>query len=92
MTYSETFRQKVREAAIEWVHRVIAATWPREQCPDELAETLVAIGELHDVPDEALIQWLHFHRPEPARWHGECERYVEARKQLLAAAEGVSNG
>ncbi len=87
MTRDESFRRKVREAAVEWVHRVIGSQWPHEQRPDELAESLVAVAEKYDVPDEALIQWLHFNSPSPALWRVFAEHYMAARQEMLEAAQ-----
>lgn len=80
---------RLRKAVLDWVERTVVAEWPQEQKPDELAETLVSIGEHFQVPDEVLIQWLHLNAPCVPAWRRCCEEYVETRKRIFEAAEAA---
>lgn len=79
--------KRLREEVLDWVARTIAKEWPHEPSPHLLAETLVAIGELYQVPDEVLLYWLHHNSPSPALWGGHCKEYVEARRKVLEAGQ-----
>lgn len=82
---------RLRKAVLEWVECTIASEWPGggDTARRELAESLVAIGEKYQVPDEVLIQWIHMHEPHPAAWKRECEDYAETRRRILEAAENT---
>jgi hypothetical protein len=77
-----------RQAVVEWAKRSLEA---EDISPaDELAESLVVITELYELPTEELIRWIHERyegkKYTAAAWSRWCEKYTTSRRQLTAIA------
>lgn len=81
-----------RDAALAWIQNQLRLAFP-ENNPLQLSDygdSLFAIAEQYDIPDESLIWWIHQRHSNkdfsPRAWRLWCARYADAALRLPTEA------